>query len=980
MPSARWLGELRVVLDGAASDGPGLAPAWAAPGEATVFARMIGDLLSRIREIGRGEHWPIGEGDVWSPRHFTELEAEVESQGPWAESRIPLRRGGILAGENLRREKSLTVALARSTAPLVRLEGEPGSGKSMALRALAHNAYVLILARHQVPTRVPLYINLRDIKRDGREIDQALIYDYVETTFLSHVGPDLADKARSTFRTRWREGGWRFLFDSFDEIPDVLGATDVSGIVELYSEAIQRFTLRYDCRSVVASREYKGPRIRNIPRFRILRLSEARQLTLLSRYATPVQAGRRLIPGREPSRGEARQLIERIATAPPELRALTDNPMFLVMLFFYLRKHGTFPDSLHQVFADYLSSLIRWQSRPAANTVKRSAAEIERGAAKLAFCISADDDLGLSPAPARLAAAYTARGLGPESKALAIMHELEEARVARRMSTATSFGAGQFAFSRRRFQEYFTTRYVLANPDSVSPDLLLRDGRWRETAVTVLQLRGSVLVTKLLAGIEQRLSDAVGRLPRSLFKLASVDRIGFGSARTVRPVPWPEGVLHLLGIVSAAQLPPEVRPARLDALAAEILVPSAINGTVLDRKWSMEVSAGSCSPEVARWFVREGLRGGSAILRDVAVTQITRAGAYDKASVLAVRRTAATIAAERRLRGQWYGLRAQLRRMDDAYGITSFLYILRFTPWPLAAVALALVIAGRAASGQPVGGQFLAGESLAGAVLAFAFGPMRSSPPFSWWPNRSPWSTWMAGLPAWMTVSVGWCLYVVAGAVFFLPAFDRPAATDSPTRVALGFCAAAGYIVLWMPAVHLFFALRDKARLFNIILPWVDRLPQLVLTVAQLALTLGVASALFGAALAAVLVALILATSLLTGASREAVIHHGTPIVKWSFEPRRHARTSHRSAAVAATAGPPRARAIRDPPLRESAADSDRLRTTAHPRNRQARQTRHQLQKRWARGGLRHPHGGPSPGHPAGETPWAGAPPGSCRA
>jgi transcriptional regulator of acetoin/glycerol metabolism len=73
--------------------------------------------------------------EEWRDYRYTELEAEVEAEGDRTISRIlpflPTETGDI------RREKSLSRALRTSRERLVVVEGDPGSGKSVALRHVA---------------------------------------------------------------------------------------------------------------------------------------------------------------------------------------------------------------------------------------------------------------------------------------------------------------------------------------------------------------------------------------------------------------------------------------------------------------------------------------------------------------------------------------------------------------------------------------------------------------------------------------------------------------------------------------------------------------------------------------------------------------------------------------------------------------------------------------------------------------------------
>lgn len=75
-----------------------------------------------------------------------------------------------------------------------------------------------------------------------------------------------------------RSGQWVFLFDSFDEVPDVLSSTEADQTVLAYSNAISDFFSGLNaCRGVIASREYRGPARQGWRVFRVLELSEVRQ-------------------------------------------------------------------------------------------------------------------------------------------------------------------------------------------------------------------------------------------------------------------------------------------------------------------------------------------------------------------------------------------------------------------------------------------------------------------------------------------------------------------------------------------------------------------------------------------------------------------------------------------------------------------------------------------------------------------------------
>jgi hypothetical protein len=71
----------------------------------------------------------------WSDDQYAELEAEVETKGARDSSSSLVRF--VTGRSKVRRERSLTAALGNARHRFVLLQGDPGSGKTVALRHLA---------------------------------------------------------------------------------------------------------------------------------------------------------------------------------------------------------------------------------------------------------------------------------------------------------------------------------------------------------------------------------------------------------------------------------------------------------------------------------------------------------------------------------------------------------------------------------------------------------------------------------------------------------------------------------------------------------------------------------------------------------------------------------------------------------------------------------------------------------------------------
>ena len=109
----------------------------------------------------------------WRDEEFTELEAEVEAEGSRRVGVLNLRSWQPSTG--IRRERSLSVALERRLERLILVEGDPGVGKSIALRHVAHRMAEVAASSSESKRKLPVYVNLKELKRvPGTPIDHRL--------------------------------------------------------------------------------------------------------------------------------------------------------------------------------------------------------------------------------------------------------------------------------------------------------------------------------------------------------------------------------------------------------------------------------------------------------------------------------------------------------------------------------------------------------------------------------------------------------------------------------------------------------------------------------------------------------------------------------------------------------------------------------------------------------------------------------------
>ena len=214
----------------------------------------------------------LAKAENWNDQYFTDLEAEVETEGGYYASALDKLRRKKSFG--LRKERSLIRAISSSTERAMQLVGEPGSGKSVALRHLAKQFAIQGKKSNDKKATVPLYINLREMEVSN--IDE-INADSVRNFVLENIRRGDADTA-AFVRENWEDycnrGVWLFLFDSFDEIPSVLHSATGSNIIQTYSQALRQFLEGMgECRGILASREFKGPEALPWKKIRILPLN-----------------------------------------------------------------------------------------------------------------------------------------------------------------------------------------------------------------------------------------------------------------------------------------------------------------------------------------------------------------------------------------------------------------------------------------------------------------------------------------------------------------------------------------------------------------------------------------------------------------------------------------------------------------------------------------------------------------------------------
>jgi hypothetical protein len=406
----------------------------------------------------------------WDDKHYTELESEISRR------HRPRRWRRRRSAESTRIHRSLSRALRAAREPFLLLEGEPGSGKSVALRHVARS--ILVEPTWSAAIRgearlLPLYVDLRGFRSAHPRPTAEEICSYVCRTV---AGPDNEQIRRYLHRGLIARDGpydWLILFDSFDEIPAVLSARDRSdSVVNDFADAVFEFLLQTDnCRAVVASRQFRGPQGRLAwPTMQVLPLSLRRiNRFVTKRVSLPVAL--------------EDQLYASIRSATTSIGRFARNPQFLGLLADHVRETERVPPDWHIVFKSFIDRRLHRDAERVKERFGVDAKELHGAACVIAAAMT-EQSVGLSPPRRSLLVHPLVSGPGVSNIHLDALLYID---LLRPEVDGDKIDASTVRFVHRRMQEFFATEAVLGQYVSIDPALLVDDGAWRETAVVLLQ-------------------------------------------------------------------------------------------------------------------------------------------------------------------------------------------------------------------------------------------------------------------------------------------------------------------------------------------------------------------------------------------------------------------------------------------------------------------------------------------------------------
>ncbi|WBM34223.1 MULTISPECIES: NACHT domain-containing protein [Pseudomonas] len=408
--------------------------------------------LKAFCSILRNDLVTLDRQSNWNPEHYAELEAEVEVLSSHG---VATRKKVLNLQEAIKVDRKLQSFL---------LLGVPGAGKSVALRKLALD----MMDEVNATKRIPIYINLREWV-PKRVVDSGRIsFDFrdLKSFVLASITKDddfLESFANEYFTRLWHAGRLFFIFDSFDEISELLDTGQDEEVVDALSRVISRFIGDHpESKGILASRIFRRPTQSFLAQkvLEIRPLSEASVLHGLSRFASFTrERGVTLF-------SERRDLVP-----------LVRNPFMMALLGDWVKDNAGLPDNQAQIYEGYiLKRLKRREQR--LHEAGVTIAEFMSLSTEIAWFVFTISSYGLE-APVK-----DISGHFGSKKIDLVISTLRGIRIAR----VTTGDEQSFAFVHRRFLEYFVTRRLLENPNEAPISDIPTDSRGRDALVLYAQI------------------------------------------------------------------------------------------------------------------------------------------------------------------------------------------------------------------------------------------------------------------------------------------------------------------------------------------------------------------------------------------------------------------------------------------------------------------------------------------------------------
>ncbi|ERB65601.1 hypothetical protein N779_09175 [Vibrio coralliilyticus OCN008] len=383
----------------------------------------------------------INKQSNWTGSFYTDLDAEVYIK---------------TKTKNKRKVSSLLKALNNKSGRAFLVLGEPGGGKSVALRKLA----IDLIPQVKEANKIPLYINLKEWNNtkwsESNPPSESQLLDFVRENIARR------DLALSIFVDNYfdrliEKKRFFFIFDSFDEIPQVMNVDDNSILIQQLSSVLYKFIKDNNNQptGLVSSRHFRKP---------------TSDFNATSEIEIRPFSGSQISKSIRKMSNSSEELINKIFTVRTDLYLTAKNPFMSSMISKYIEIHGDLPKNRLDMFSVFIDDALNNSSRKL-NELSMDKEYILDASKKIA--VSMFSDFGLEASVNDLKQKF------PEIRIDKLIECLKFSRLIR----ASSSDEGRVSFVHRRFCEYFVVLDMLDNESEIPFQEIPKDSQWRDALV-----------------------------------------------------------------------------------------------------------------------------------------------------------------------------------------------------------------------------------------------------------------------------------------------------------------------------------------------------------------------------------------------------------------------------------------------------------------------------------------------------------------
>ena len=223
--------------------------------------------------------------------------------------------------------------------------GDPGSGKSVSLRKLCTD----LLRESQLTGKTAVYISLKTWNSKGNDWNdynlptRKDLIEYIKHELYKEGDLFTDDFLNNYFDKMLEDGRWYFIFDSFDEMPCLMGNNSNGILIKHISRLLYEFLSGPNqSGGVIASRMYNRPSdsLNQTCTLRLQKFSDSRIRMMIRKYVVT----------------DVNDIIRDLFRDHPDLVGLCRNPFHLSLFINYIKKRDyIFPGSQYDLFKDFVN-------------------------------------------------------------------------------------------------------------------------------------------------------------------------------------------------------------------------------------------------------------------------------------------------------------------------------------------------------------------------------------------------------------------------------------------------------------------------------------------------------------------------------------------------------------------------------------------------------------------------------------------------